>query len=157
MDVDGKGKGKGKEKYIKESSSKKKENGVKESEHEKDRPLGRQSAISSTVNKREIANRILDLPLSVTVREMMETAKEVRAEFQDMVKVNNVKAVLLGGVHQHPILANWGWPRLNGGVLIKVELETAGTKVCAIIDTGSQLNIARADIAALKIRRSVDM
>ncbi|KAJ7034086.1 hypothetical protein C8F04DRAFT_956887, partial [Mycena alexandri] len=118
--------------------------------------IGRQSAISSTVSKREIADRILDLMIPMSVREVMETAKEVRTEFQEMIKVKNVKAVLLGSAQQHPIFTSWGWPRFQGGVLIKVELETAGSKICAIIDTGSQLNIARADIAALKIKRSVD-
>ncbi|KAJ7109525.1 hypothetical protein C8R44DRAFT_635591, partial [Mycena epipterygia] len=120
------------------------------------RGSGRQSAISGTVNKREIAERILDLPFLMTVREVMDTSKEVRNEFQDLIRVKNVKAVFLGHSNNHPVLANLGWPRTDG-ILIKVEMETAGQTVCAIIDTGSQLNVARSDIAAIKIKRTVDM
>ncbi|KAJ7036006.1 hypothetical protein C8F04DRAFT_1181781 [Mycena alexandri] len=156
MDVDKKekaekerlGKENGKDTGNKKNDSQHNETGL-----DKERVIGRQSAISSTVNRRAIADRILDLVVPMSIREVMETAKDVRSEFQELIKVKNVKAVLLGSADKHPIFTSWGWPRLHGGVLIKVELETAGSKICAIIDTGSQLNIARADIAALKIKR----
>jgi hypothetical protein len=99
---------------------------------------GRQSAISGTVSKRQVADRILDLTFPMSVREIMETSKEIRTEFQDMIKVKNMKAVYLGHSADHPLLANLGWPRTDG-ILIKIEMETGGTSVCAIIDTGSQL------------------
>ncbi|KAJ7153504.1 hypothetical protein C8R43DRAFT_885447, partial [Mycena crocata] len=118
--------------------------------------LGRQSAISGTVNKREIAERILDLTMPMSIREIMETSKDLCAEFQDLIRLKNVKAVLLGRSTEYPMLANLGWPRTDG-VLIKIDLETGSTNVCAIIDTGSQLNVTRSDIAALKIKRTVDM
>ncbi|KAJ7137181.1 hypothetical protein C8R44DRAFT_608202, partial [Mycena epipterygia] len=120
------------------------------------RGTGRQSAISGTVNKRDIAERILDLPFLMTIREVMDTSKEVRNEFQDLIRAKNVKAVFLGHSMNHPMLEILGWPRTDG-VFIKIEMETGGQTVCAIIDTGSQLNVARSDIAALKIKRTVDM
>jgi hypothetical protein len=36
-------------------------------------------------------------------------------------------------------------------------MKTNGNDICAIIDTGSQLDVVRADIAALKIQKAVDM
>jgi tetrahydromethanopterin S-methyltransferase subunit G len=36
-------------------------------------------------------------------------------------------------------------------------MKTNGNDVCAIIDTGSQLDVVRADVAALKIQKAVDM
>lgn len=143
------------------TSSKEGDPSKKDIEKKKDmvelhRGAGRQSAISGTVNKRDIAERILDLPFIMTIREVMDTSKEVRNEFQDLIRVKNVKAVFLGHSTNHPVLTNLGWPRTDG-VLIKIEMETAGQTVCAIIDTGSQLNVARSDIAAIKIKRTVDM
>jgi hypothetical protein len=52
--------------------------------------------------------------------------------------------------------ANWDWPRTKG-ILIKIEMETGGKIVTAIIDTGSQLNVVRADVAVLKVQHPVDM
>ncbi|KAJ6622426.1 hypothetical protein B0H10DRAFT_1788065, partial [Mycena sp. CBHHK59/15] len=99
------------------------------------------SAFSATMNKKDIVERILDLSIAMTVQEVMETSKEVRTEFQELFKVKNVKAVYLGHSADHPLLANLGWPRTDG-LLIMIELKTRGVPVCTIIDMGSQLNVA---------------
>ncbi|KAJ7111468.1 hypothetical protein C8R44DRAFT_633058, partial [Mycena epipterygia] len=83
---------------------------------------------------------ILDAPVILSTREIMVLSKELRSDFQDLIKVKNVKAVFLGSSHNHPMIANLDWPRTEG-VLIKVEMETGGKTVCAIIDTGSQLDV----------------
>jgi hypothetical protein len=70
--------------------------------------------------------------------------------------VKNVRAVLLGKTPDHPLIASMGWPR-SEGVLIKLDMRTGGRLVCAIIDTGSQLDIVRSDVAAWKIKREIDM
>ncbi|KAF8173206.1 hypothetical protein K438DRAFT_1981055 [Mycena galopus ATCC 62051] len=54
------------------------------------------------------------------------------------------------------MVANLGWPRTEG-VLIKVEMKTNGNNICAIVDTGSQLDVVRADVMALKVGHAVDM
>ncbi|KAJ7178325.1 hypothetical protein C8R43DRAFT_942043 [Mycena crocata] len=117
---------------------------------------GRQSEISATVNKQQVLDRILDAQIPMSIREIMVTSKELRSDIQDLIKVKNVKAILLGNSENHPIMTTLDWPR-SEGILIKVEMETNGKVVCAIIDTGSQLDVVRADVAALNIRRSVDM
>jgi hypothetical protein len=101
-------------------------------------------------------DRILDVKIPLSLREIMVTSKDLRTEFQDLIKVKNVRAVLLGNTQDHPLIANLQWPRTEG-ILIKIEMETGGYPVCAIIDTGSQLDVVRADVAALSIRRAVDM
>jgi hypothetical protein len=88
--------------------------------------------------------------------EIMVTSKEIWSEIQDLIKVKNVRAVLLGKSADNPIIASMNWPRTDG-VLIQIDMETSGNDVCAIIDTGSQLDIVRADIAAKKVQRAVDM
>ncbi|KAJ7087899.1 hypothetical protein C8R44DRAFT_577768, partial [Mycena epipterygia] len=116
----------------------------------------RQSELSATVDRKQVMERILDNPVVLSTREIMVLSKEIRNDFQDLIKVKNVKAVLLGSSQNHPLIANLDWPRTEG-ILIKIEMETGGKPVCAIIDTGSQLDVVRADIAALSIRRAVDM
>ncbi|KAK6981211.1 hypothetical protein R3P38DRAFT_2403590, partial [Favolaschia claudopus] len=81
-------------------------------------------------------------------------SKEIRTSLQDVNKVKNAKAVLIGA--QSPLLSQMVWPRTDG-VLIRVELEINGRQVTAIIDTGSQLNVVRQDVAALVLHRPVDM
>ncbi|KAJ7139960.1 hypothetical protein C8R43DRAFT_893043, partial [Mycena crocata] len=121
------------------------------------RLTGRQSELSVTVDRQEVMNRILDTQVPLSIREIMVTSKDLRSDFQDLIKVKNVKAILLGNSEDHQtVLAQIDWPRTDG-ILIKVEMETNGRIVCAIIDTGSQLDVVRADVAALNIRRTVDM
>ncbi|KAJ7231172.1 hypothetical protein B0H12DRAFT_1029628, partial [Mycena haematopus] len=115
---------------------------------------GRQSDIQSTVQLPKIVDRILDLELPITVREVLAASKEIRNGLQDTVRLKNVKAVLMGS--GFPLVAQWTWPRTDG-VLIRIEMEICGRRVVAIVDTGSQLNVVRADIAALVLHRPVDM
>ncbi|KAF8146052.1 hypothetical protein K438DRAFT_1991221 [Mycena galopus ATCC 62051] len=117
---------------------------------------GRQSELTSTVDTQNIMERILDTPVLMTMREIMVTSKELRTEFQDLIKVKNVRAVLLGESKNHPLIAAVGWPRTDG-ILIKIDMKTGGNDVCAIIDTGSQLDVVNAQTAALKIQQAVDM
>ncbi|KAJ7104378.1 hypothetical protein B0H15DRAFT_942371 [Mycena belliarum] len=120
------------------------------------KPPGRQSALAAAVDKQQIMDRILDTQVPLTFREILATSKDLRTEMMDLIRVKNVKAVLLGNSRNHPAFAALDWPR-SDGTLIKVEMETGDQTVCAIIDTGSQLDVVRADVAALKIRRTVDM
>ncbi|KAJ7180002.1 hypothetical protein C8R43DRAFT_941736 [Mycena crocata] len=123
---------------------------------------GRQSELSTTVDRQRVMDRILDIQIPMSLREIMVTLKELRTDFQELIKVKNVRAVLLGNSQDHPLIANYpltgtaDWPR-SEGILIKIELETNGRMVCAIIDTGSQLDVVRSDVAALSIRQSMDM
>jgi hypothetical protein len=111
--------------------------------------MGQQSGLSGTVNTKEVLNRILNMEVPLSLWEIMVTSKDLHTEFQELIKVKNVCAVLLGNSQDHPLIANAGWPRTEG-ILIKIDMKTNGNDVCAIIDTGSQLDVIQADIAALK-------
>ncbi|KAJ7277024.1 hypothetical protein C8J57DRAFT_1714176 [Mycena rebaudengoi] len=117
---------------------------------------GRQSELQTTVDVNGVLDRLLNLSLPLSVGEAFALSKEIRNGIQEKIRLKNVKAVLIGRSASHPILANWTWQRTEG-VLIKVEMEVANRKIMAIIDTGSQLDVVRADIAALIIQRPVDM
>ncbi|KAJ7162766.1 hypothetical protein C8R43DRAFT_947239 [Mycena crocata] len=121
------------------------------------RSTGRQTGLTATVDREDILNRILDATVSMSVREVIETARDIRTEIQELIKVRNVKAVHLGKSSDHPLIANAvQWPRTEGE-LIRVEMETGGRPIIAIIDTGSQLDVVRADVAALVLGKPVDM
>jgi hypothetical protein len=116
----------------------------------------RQTGLAGTVDRADILKRILDTPITMSIREVMETAKDIRTDFQELIKLKNVRAVYLGKSSSHPLIANLDWPR-SEGILIKIEMETGGRTVIAIVDTGSQLDVVRADTAALTLGRVVDM
>jgi hypothetical protein len=101
---------------------------------------GRKSRLSETVDTKNVMDWILDTTVVLSLREIMVTSKDLRTEFQELIKVRNVRAVLLGNSADHPLIANTGWPRTEG-ILIKIDMKTGGNKVCAIIDTGSQLDV----------------
>ncbi|KAJ7746658.1 hypothetical protein B0H16DRAFT_1889061 [Mycena metata] len=115
---------------------------------------GRQSDIHASVHIPGIVDRLMDLQLPMTVREAIVASKEIRNGIQDIIRLKNVKAVMLG--QDSPLVASWTWPR-SEGVLIQIEMEIGGRRVVAIVDTGSQLDVVRADVAALVLHRPVDM
>ncbi|KAJ6514374.1 hypothetical protein C8R47DRAFT_1206737 [Mycena vitilis] len=129
---------------------------VKRQDDSSSKNTGRYSDIQSTVQIPSIIDRILDLTIPMTVREAFVSSKEIRTGILDCIKLRNVKAVLLGNGQENPLVAQWNWPRTEG-VLIKIDVESRGHLISAIIDTGSQLDVVRADVAALKIQRPVDM
>ncbi|KAJ6513489.1 hypothetical protein C8R45DRAFT_1088510 [Mycena sanguinolenta] len=118
------------------------------------KPAGRHSEVQSTMNLPSIVERILNLELPMTVREALAASKEIRNGLQEVVRLKNVKAVLMGS--DFPVVANFKWPRQDG-VLIRIELEVGGRRVVAIVDTGSQLDIVWADVAALTLHKPMDM
>nr|GAT45175.1 predicted protein [Mycena chlorophos] len=118
----------------------------------------RQSAISQSVNRSEVTNRVLDTKLEVSLRELMEVSKDVRTELTDLIRPRNPKskAVLMSASTLPRAVWSMDWPRTDG-ILIKVEMLAGDLPIVAIIDTGSQLNVVRGEIARQKIRRVVDM
>ncbi|KAJ6483619.1 hypothetical protein C8R47DRAFT_1217702 [Mycena vitilis] len=137
----------------------KENNDPQKAKHQMENPsknTGRYSDLQAGVQIPSIVDRILDLTIPLTVREVFVASKEVRSGIMDVMHFKNIKAVLLGKSEDNPIVAHWGWPRTEG-VLIKIDVLSHGRLISAIIDTGSQLNVVRADIAALRIQRPVDM
>ncbi|KAJ7029250.1 hypothetical protein C8F04DRAFT_1265125 [Mycena alexandri] len=108
-----------------------------ETRDEGGKKAGRQSELSATVDRRQVLNRIMDATVPMSIREIMVTSKDLCVDFQDLIKLKNVRAVLLGSTRDHPLIANLNIPRTD--------------------DTGSQLDVVSAEVTALKIQRTVDM
>jgi hypothetical protein len=152
-----------------------------EKEHDRSltQPNTRQSAISNTVNRSAVTNRVFDTKVEVSLRELMEVSKDIRTEFTDLIKVRNPKALLLRNptnmhpdapltsLHAYMVNKKDYWPSTRG-ILIRLEMtvqqfvegdsteEAKALTINAIIDTGSQLNVVRADIGRQRITAPVD-
>lgn len=74
---------------------------------------GRQSDIQNTVHIPSIIDRILDLTVPMTVREAFVVSKEIRSGILDTIRLKNVKAVLIGRVPNHPLIAAWNWHQFS--------------------------------------------
>lgn len=85
---------------------------------------GRQSELSATVDRHQVMERILDVQIPLSIREIMVTSKDLRTEFQDLIKVKNIRAALLSEAQEKDILSAVSWPR-GDGVLIQVECKAA--------------------------------
>ncbi|KAJ7040854.1 hypothetical protein C8F04DRAFT_1177817 [Mycena alexandri] len=71
---------------------------------------GRQLELSATVDRRQVLNRIMDATVPMSIREIMVTSKDLCTDFQDLIKLKNVRAVLLGSTRDHPLIANLNIP-----------------------------------------------
>lgn len=116
--------------------------------------IGRQSEISSTVNLDQLTDKMLDITIPVSLRQILVASREINQKFTDKIKPKNVKAAVLLNPH-NPFVNQISWPRQDG-VLIRVRMEHRGKDVFAIIDTGSQLDVIREAVADRIVNIPVD-
>ena len=100
---------------------------------EKPRPASKTSQISKDVDPGVVLDKILDTPVTLPIREIVGSSKEVSACLQDAIKV---KKVDLG----QPITSNLVTKNKQDS-LIHIEMKYKDTPIDFIVDTGSELNI----------------
>jgi hypothetical protein len=66
------------------------QSGQKKKDEASNKIAGRQSELTAKVDKQKVVNRILDLQIPMSLRELMVTSKEIRLDIQDLIKVRNV-------------------------------------------------------------------
>lgn len=119
---------------------------------EKTRSGPRQSAVSAQANTSKLVKGILDLEVSVPLRDLLGSSKEINQGLQNEIKLKNkVTPVANQITAERP---------LSEDALITVPLICNGQSLSGIIDTGSQLNIMREEIAnwlQLPIDRTVQI
>ncbi|KAJ6504335.1 hypothetical protein C8R47DRAFT_1248401 [Mycena vitilis] len=89
----------------------KENNDPQKAKHQMENPsknTGRYSDLQAGVQIPSIVDRILDLTIPLTVREVFVASKEVRSGIMDVMRFKNIKAVLLGKSEDNPIVAHWG-------------------------------------------------
>ncbi|KAJ6631988.1 hypothetical protein B0H10DRAFT_1975668 [Mycena sp. CBHHK59/15] len=104
---------------------------------------GRQSELSAQSEKGTVVNKVLDTLITLPLRDLLANSREL-----------SITAYAMR--HDDPMVASTFIAR-NRGFLIEMLLECGGRTISAIIDTGSQLNIVREDIAHSVIRKPIDL
>ncbi|KAJ6540933.1 hypothetical protein B0H10DRAFT_1643494, partial [Mycena sp. CBHHK59/15] len=121
------------------------------------RGAGRHSEVSSQVQKGAVLNKLLDVQITLPLREILATSRELSNGLQELIKVkNNHKVTAYAMSRDNPIVAST-FVAQNRGFLIEMLLECGGKTITAIIDTGSQLNIVRENIARSIIKKPIDL
>ncbi|KDR82301.1 hypothetical protein GALMADRAFT_133945 [Galerina marginata CBS 339.88] len=118
------------------------------------RGLARQSKISREIDTREVVKEILDTQITIPIRKIIGSSREIATDLQDILKFKNSKPPLaLTSISPTPlpIVAN-AEPipdrrPLPEGRLIRINLQHGDKSVKAIIDTGSELSLVRCGVA----------
>ncbi|KDR82249.1 hypothetical protein GALMADRAFT_207530 [Galerina marginata CBS 339.88] len=118
------------------------------------RGLARQSEISREIDTREVVKEILDTQITIPIRKIIGSSREIATDLQDILKFKNSKppsALTSISPTPLPIVAN-AEPSpdrrpLPEGRLIRINLQHGDKSVKAIIDTGSELSLVRCGVA----------
>ncbi|KAJ7120477.1 hypothetical protein C8R43DRAFT_959921 [Mycena crocata] len=135
----------------------------------KARNTNRQSELSAEVNHDSVIRKVLNSEVTLSVKDVLGASRELSSALLEMIKVKNQGTHKVGlSIEGETCTSNWindlddtvvaqtRIPR-SRGMLIDIELECDGRKPMGIIDTGSQLNIVREDIAQMFIRKPFDL
>jgi hypothetical protein len=109
----------------------------------KPKPVARQSELTSTVENTQIVKHILDAPVTLKIREILGSSRELTDQLAHMMKRKNVKS---NETPAHVNLNSAFLPFSDKADLIVVPLQIGNRDILAIVDTGSQLNIVKRKI-----------
>ena len=131
--------------------------------------IPRKSEVQSQVDQMNVLGRILSQPVTLAVGEVFGISKELTHHLQDVLKpksqapaqiippkpltTSNAK---VNSIADDQFVATM-FVSKSRGTLIKLRMECDGAPVQAIIDTGSQLNIAHKRIWKSVLGRPIDM
>ena len=137
---------------------------------EKARNGPRQSEISSQIDPREVCQEILDTTVSLPLRKLLGTSKELSVSMQEIIKFKNMRPTHQAITPVPPeeptrsvrnaVYNSTTEPRPKPNLeelLIRLTLYCEGRPIQAVIDTGSQLNVISEDLALETIRKPIDL
>lgn len=124
----------------------------------------KQSEVQSQVDQRNVLSRILNQPVTLAIGEVFGISKEMTSNLREVLKpkpaaklianIPEVSKVNLSQANQ-PIVAAAMVYRAKE-TLIKLKMECEGIPITAIIDMGSQLNIAHKNVWKEVLSRPLD-
>jgi hypothetical protein len=109
---------------------------------------GRQSEISSKVDEKKIVSKLLDVPVTLRVAELLAVAPRIANNITEILRPRNMNSKV-------PVYHIDGLDRIRSS-LIHLRLDIQGRPVTAIIDTGSQLNVAHKKLWGTVINLPMD-
>ena len=132
--------------------------------------MARRSDVQAQVNPKAMLKKLLDTPITVGVGELLAVSKEMAQQVQEVIKPKpqfrpDGKQVRMVGVDESAsvapsnpnIVASATFTPRTRGQLIRVKFECDGVPISAIVDTGSQLNIAHKRIWQQALTRPMDV
>ena len=127
----------------------------------------RKSELQNYVSPKSVLDKVLNTPVTVAVGELLAVSKEVSHQVQEVIKLKSSKGPEAKPATQYvdtgkdleedPLLAAAAFTPRTKGQLIKLRMECDGTPITAIIDTGSQLNIAHKQLWLNALSRPMDV
>jgi hypothetical protein len=125
---------------------------------EKARGPIRQSELSTQINTKEVVSEILQTEIPLTLGKLLGASKEIAFDLQERLRPRNKTVAALerrpfvteATKHKKPR------PGDKNSELINLEVMYNGYPITAIIDTGSQLNVMKEEIAHM-IRVPIDL
>ncbi|KAI0310766.1 hypothetical protein OF83DRAFT_1088149 [Amylostereum chailletii] len=120
----------------------------------------RQSIISRVVDPKQVLVHILRTPVSLPIGDILGASKELSALLAENMRPKSTKkdspaALTTEVVENEPDTFLVG-PSLTHEKLLQFEVSINGHPITAILDSGSQLNIIRKEIADLHVRLPLD-
>ncbi|EKM49115.1 uncharacterized protein PHACADRAFT_107488, partial [Phanerochaete carnosa HHB-10118-sp] len=109
----------------------------------------RRSEIQEHVNPKTMLDRVLNAPITVAVGELLAVSREMTQQVQEVIRPKNEFAAAC--------MAATAFPCRQKGQLIRLRLECDGIPITAIVDTGSQLNIAHRKVWQGAVGRPMDV
>ncbi|PCH39003.1 hypothetical protein WOLCODRAFT_86390, partial [Wolfiporia cocos MD-104 SS10] len=107
----------------------------------------KQSDVQAHVSQEDILNRVLGTSVSLKIGEVLAISKEMTHQLQGALKPKPPA---------NPIVAS-SFTTQARGTLIRLRMECDGMPITAIIDTGSQLNIAHRRVWKSTLNRPMDI
>ncbi|KAI0672126.1 hypothetical protein C8Q78DRAFT_1077692 [Trametes maxima] len=118
---------------------------------EKTKWVPRTSEVSKNVDPAKIAEKLLDLPVTLQVRDIAGASREVASSLIDMLKLKKAETVPVAALAPMSHLVT-----SRAGPLIQLEMECNFKPVSFIVDTGSQINIISEKVCKNIVRRPIN-
>lgn len=118
------------------------------------KPKGRQTGLSSTIDEKDVLEKLLSIPVTLELREVLGSSKEIRTSLNDIIKARNTKTAAMVAEYGNPMIA---FATRSRGLLIRMKVEMEGREILAIIDTGSQINVVKEEIVERIIKKPIDL
>jgi len=121
----------------------------------------RQSEVSAKIGETQVVTQILNTPVTLSVREVLASSKELSDQLTEMLKRKNPK-VSNAYIGETPNTSDNSVNAVHNvamtrGQLIELQMECDQRPITAIIDTGSQLNVVSKEAWKNIIRRPMDV
>jgi hypothetical protein len=142
----------GQKKYPRKQSDPK--NADDKDAYSRPKPQLRQSEISASISNNQVVHNILETPITLKVKEVLGSSREVSERFSEMIKRKNIKEPTVANLGESIVASTQARTQ---EFLIELPMECDNRSFSAIIDTGSQLNVLSKSAWRRFIKRPMDV